>query len=155
MDFRRKLFLEKDPYCLNKTKEVFLDAVRQSVAFHKANCAQYAGILEANSFSVADIHSEEDLYKIPVLPTLYFKRNHIFSVPEEKLKIKATSSGTKGVKSNVGFDRETLFYGIFMMLRFFSYHKITSLLPVNYIVLGYEPSKHTQMGAIKTAYCAS
>lgn len=149
---RRKLFFHKNPYNIDKTKSVFLDLVKENIIFHRDNCKTYADILKVQGFDISAINTEHDLSKIPPLPTLYFKRNKLFSVPESSLKIKATSSGTKGNKSIVGFDGSTLFYGIAMMVRFFSYHKILSLIPVNYIVLGYEPSKHNQMGAIKTAY---
>lgn len=149
---RRKLFFHKNPYNIDKTKSVFLDLVKENIIFQRDNCEDYENILKAVEFDINSIQTEEDLYKIPPLPTLYFKRNKLFSVPESKLKIKATSSGTKGTHSIVGFDKSSLFYGIGMMVRFFSYHKILSLIPANYIVLGYEPSSHTQMGAIKTAY---
>ena len=46
----------------------------------------------------------EDLIRLPFLPTLYFKRHKMFSVSEKKLLIKATSSGTSGLKSEIGFD---------------------------------------------------
>lgn len=152
MDIRKKLFLTQDPYCLKETESIFLAAVRQNIAYHTMNCPHYAQLLRSFAFSVEDIQSEEDLYRIPVIPTLYFKRNRLFSVPEEKLVLNATSSGTKGVFSTVGFDRSSLFYGVGMMLRFFSYYHVVSLCPTNYIVLGYEPSSHANMGAIKSAY---
>lgn len=152
MDLRRRLVLQKDPYDLEKTDGLFLAAMRESLAFHAAHCPEYAQILEAAGFSASMLVSQEALHKIPPIPTLYYKRNRLFSLPEERLVIKATSSGTKGAQSQVGFDRKSLFYGILMMLRYFSHHKILSLLPTNYIVLGYEPSRHTQMGAVKTAY---
>ncbi|PKM73271.1 MAG: acyl-protein synthetase [Firmicutes bacterium HGW-Firmicutes-16] len=152
MDLRRKLFLRKNPYDLRKTGDLFLKAVRNDVAFHAENCPEYAQILKSFDFSIDDIDSEEMLYKVPVIPTLYYKRNYLCSMPEKKLAVKATSSGTKGSQSRVGFDKKTLFYGILMMIRYLTFHKLISLLPTNYIVLGYEPSKHTQMGAIKTAY---
>ncbi len=152
MDLRRKLFLKRNPYRIGKTAPLFLEAVRRNIASNRDGCSEYARILENCGFSPDDIASEADLAKIPVIPTLYLKRNRLFSVPEKKLAVKATSSGTKGSMSVVGFDRSSLFYGIMMMFRFFSYYRIISPIPVNYIVLGYEPSKHTDMGAVKTAY---
>lgn len=152
MDLRRKLVLQKNPYDLERTGDLFLAAVRENLAFHQAHCPEYAQILEAAGFSAHTLSSEESLHKIPPIPTLYYKRNRLSSLSEERLVIKAASSGTKGTQSQVGFDRNSLFLGILMMLRFFSHHKLLSLLPTNYIVLGYEPSRHTQMGAVKTAY---
>lgn len=152
MDLRRRLVMQKNPYDLQRTGDLFLAAMRESLAFHEAHCPEYAQILETAGFSASMLTSEEALQKIPPIPTLYYKRNRLFSLPESQLVIKATSSGTKGVQSQVAFDRRSLFYGVLMILRYFSYHKILSPLPTNYIVLGYEPSRHTQMGAVKTAY---
>lgn len=152
MDERRRLFLKRDPYSPPKDETLFLRSVKALAAHHIASCPDYARIAEAAGFTPDALHGEADLFRIPVLPTLYFKRNRLFSVPERKLCVTATSSGTKGAQSLVGFDRKSLLLGIGMMFRFFRYYGVLSPVPVNYIVLGYEPSRHTQMGAIKTAY---
>ncbi len=152
MNDRLKLFFHRNPYDLARTHGLFMNLVRDNLRFHLEHCADYARMADSQGFRVEDLQSEEDLAKIPVIPTLFLKRNRLFSMPEEKLTIKATSSGTKGAQSIVGFDLKSLIYGILMMVRFFSFYHVISLLPTNYIVLGYEPSAHTQMGAIKTAY---
>ena len=95
--------------------------------------------------------TEADLYRIPVIPTLYLKRNPLFSISPDELAVQAHSSGTKGLRSRVGFDAQSLRLGMAMMRRFFAYHKVTSLIPANYIVLGYEPGG-SDLGAAKTAY---
>ena len=147
-----KIFFPKNPYDSQKADGAFLDAVRENVRFQAAHCPEYAHILESRGFSPDELKSEADLHRIPPLPTLYFKRNSLFSVPENEFALTATSSGTKGAKSTVAFDKKTLFYGFGMAARFFLHHRVVSLLPTNYIVLGYEPGKHTTIGAIKTAY---
>jgi len=152
MNDRLKLFGQRNPYDLTKSQPIFLRLMRDTIHFHRDHCPPYRQMLETAGFHLENLTSEDYLAKIPVIPTLYFKRNRIFSIPEEKLVIKATSSGTKGAQSQVGFDLKSLLTGILMMIRFFSYHHILSLRPTNYIILGYEPSEHTQMGAIKTAY---
>lgn len=152
MPAKRKLFFQRDPYKIEEKDELFLELVKENIAFHREHCASYRAVLENCKFEIQALRTEADLYRIPVISTLYFKRNRLFSLAEDKLCIKATSSGTQGLQSMVGFDRKSLIYGIGMMYRFFSYHKVISLWPTNYIVLGYEPSMETQMGAVKTAY---
>ena len=152
MNERLKLFGQRNPYDLTNSNTVFLHLVRDAVRFHRDHCPAYKQMLETQAFLPEDLISESDLAKIPVIPTLYLKRNRLFSLPEDKLVIKATSSGTQGAQSQVGFDLNSLLTGVLMMVRFFSYHHIVSLRLTNYIILGYEPSAHTQMGAIKTAY---
>lgn len=151
MNNRYRLFSQKNPYNLEKTMHCFINAVKDNITFHQENCAEYSNILKANNFDINVLKSEDDLYKIPSIPTLYFKRNRLITVPENKLIIKATSSGTKGSHSLIGFDKKSLGYGIMMMFHFFKYHRVISLLPTNYIVLAYEPSKHNDVGASKTA----
>lgn len=152
MNDRLKLFGQRNPYDLEKSRGAFLRLMRDNIRLQREHCPAYSEMLEKAGFEPEDIATEEDLGRLPVIPTLYFKRNRLFSIPEDKLVIKATSSGTKGTQSQVGFDRKSLLSGILMMIRFFAYHHILSLRPTNYIILGYEPSDHTQMGAIKTAY---
>jgi len=146
-----KLFLGKNPY---RTKDdgAFLRAVRENVRFHAENNPKYAQILDRFGFCADDIMNEADLYKIPVLPTLYLKRNELFTVPKEKLVLKAASSGTSGRASVVGFDRKSMLYGFGMTARFFAFYHMISIFPANYIVLGFEPDGQTGLGAAKTAY---
>lgn len=151
----RKLFFHKNPYDFFHTKDIFFSAVKENVKTQCRQCPQYLQLIQTQNFSIQELKSEDDLYKIPVISSLYFKRNQLFSVPQKRIKLVATSSGTKGAQSNIGFDRKTLFYGIAMVIRFFSYHKLISAMPTNYIMLGYEPGKHSRMGAVKTAYGAS
>lgn len=152
MSYRRRLFLHRKPYDQDNTRSLFLQAVKENVLQHQTCCESYAAILRAQKFDLDSLRSEDDLHRIPVIPTLYLKRNRMMSIPEDKMLFKATSSGTQGQHSVIGFDWQSLYYGIRMMLNFFGYHHVISLMPTNYIVLGYEPSNHTQMGAVKTAY---
>ena len=152
MDIRSKLFFKKDPYARQGTEALFLRAVKENIEKNSAGCGEYARILKDKGFDPDDIREEADLARIPPIPTLYLKRNRLFSVPDSRIKVRASSSGTKGAKSEVGLDSSSLFCGIGMMFRFFSYYKVLSLEPTNYIVVGYEPSKHLGLGAAKTAY---
>jgi len=151
MKDKTKLFFGKNPYSA-KDDGAFLRAVRENVRFHAEHNPKYAQILEHCEFSLDELTDEADLYKIPVLPTLYFKRNELFTVPKEKLVLEATSSGTKGQKSVVGFDRQSMLYGVGAAARLFAYHGMISALATNYIVLGFEPDGRLGLGAAKTAY---
>lgn len=151
MNSRKKLFRLR-PYDIQAGAAYFLPAVKELLHFQQSSSCAYAAILHREQFQVDSLKTEEDLFRIPVLPTLYFKKNSLFTMPEEALRLHATSSGTKGAQSHVAFDKESYQYGLFMMCRFFAHHKVPSLLPANYIVLGYEPGDGLQMGAAQTAY---
>lgn len=151
MSLRSRLFLHKDPY-RKDGGELFLAALRSTVAKNAAGSEIYASMLDREGFSPEELQAEEDIARIPPIPTLYFKRNRLFCVPESKLLLRAVSSGTSGTQSEVGFDLSSLICGLGMLWRFFRHHKLTSIIPVNYIVLGYEPAKHMRAGAVKTAH---
>ena len=152
MDFRGRLFLRRDPYGNKGGDGLFVRAMREAVEVNAAGCPEYAAILASAGFDPDDIKTIDDIALLPPVPTLYLKRRRLFSVPEKKLIVKATSSGTHGSRSVVGLDMKTLLYGLGMMFRFFRYHGVISLIPVNYIVLGYEPKGGEEVGAVKTAY---
>ncbi len=150
-----KLFAHKDPYDISGTEDCFYSATKKIVEYHAKNCLEYRKILDASGFEMAQLNSIEDIHKIPPLTSLYFKRNNIYSITDNKIVLKAESSGTKGSKSHIAFDKKTLKYGITMMIRFFSYQKIISIKPVRYIFLGYSPKENPDLGAAKTAYHTS
>ena len=137
------------------TDRLFLAAVKENIVYHSLRCAEYGDLLERHGFSPADLHTIEDIGKIPVLPTLFLKSHDLFSMPESKLIFKATSSGTKGRPSKIGLDLNTSWLALMMVLRTFSYYRLLSIRPTNYIVLGYQPSKRNKMGAAQTAFGAT
>ena len=149
---RFRLLLKKDPYLREGNEGRFFAALRRTVKRNAEGSAEYAEMLSAHGFSPDLLKGEGDLHKLPPIPTLYFKRRRLFCVPERKLVLKALSSGTSGQRSEVGFDRSSLLLGIGMMYRFFRRHGVISLVPANYIVVGYEPTKQNSAGAVKTAY---
>lgn len=152
MDYCRKLFTYNRLYDHLGTDRLFIRAVRRNVAFHNIHCPEYASLLSSRSFCSKQLHTIEDLYELPPVPTLYLKSHRLQSIPDEKLLIKATSSGTKGKKSHIGFDFKGLYYGAYMVLRTALYHKLLSAKPTNYILLGYKPGKDNHTVISKTAF---
>lgn len=111
--------------------------------------------MKGQGFDPSCLAGIDDLWQIPPLPTLYLKSHSLFSVPYEKTLFKATSSGTNGTPSRVGIDAATSLAALRMVWTTFSHYGLISLRPTNYIVLGYEPNKHNQMGAAQTAYATT
>ena len=155
MDYRKELFAHRDLYDLKGTDDLFFKAVKQNVLFHQTHCPEYAKILRLQGFSPDSLRDISDLYRVPPIPTLFFKSHELYSLPQKKLRINVTSSGTKGRQSHIGFDAGTLYYALRMVLRTFSRHGLISLCPTNYIVLGYQLSRHNSMGVAKTAFGAT
>ncbi|MBQ8814539.1 MAG: acyl-protein synthetase [Lachnospiraceae bacterium] len=152
MSAANKLFTWKKPYELKKTDTLFLQAMQENVRHHYENSPDYARILDEKGFHPDDLREYDDLRKIPFIPTLYFKRHTMFSVPEKRLLIKATSSGTSGRRSLIGFNGSSLYRGLRMVLSLCKYHRLISLKPVHYIILGYEPARSNPSAITKTTF---
>ena len=109
MGNKGKLFLHRNPYDYEGTKSLFFNAVKENLAWHMAQCPEYAALLRAQGFSLPQLQTEADFWKIPPLPTLYLKRNRFYSVPLERQALQAASSGTQGVKRLIGLTRQDLY----------------------------------------------
>ncbi len=152
MSYRNKLFTYKKPYDLDGTNDVFLQAMRKNCLYQYEHCPDYARILDEKGFHPEDLKEYKDLEKLPFIPTLYFKRHEMFSMPQRRLLIKATSSGTSGSKSKMGFHFSSLYRGLRMVLRVGKYHGLFSLRPAHYLIFGYEPHSSNKIVFSKTAY---
>lgn len=147
-----RLFSHKAPYDTAGTDELFVRAAAENVRHHAAHCPAYRDILKEAGFSPDTLKTPADLARIPVLPTRYFKRNRIASVPERKMLLKATSSGTGGTKSLVGFDLKTLWQELKMVLRIARFHRLWSARLTRYVIFGYRPRRGKSPGAAKSAF---
>ena len=72
---RQRLFWLHQPYDLEGSDPDFLRAVRDNCAFHMARCPEYRAIADHIGFSPEQIQTIADLARLPVLPTLFYKRH--------------------------------------------------------------------------------
>lgn len=149
---RQALFWLSGPYDVPGSDGRFLRAVRDNCAYHMKHCPEYRRICEAEGFEPEHLKTMEDLEKIPVLPTLFFKRHAVFSMPRRRMGMEVTSSGTSGSFSRVGFDWGCILAEVPMVLRLGFYHKLVSSKPAHYVVLGYKPGKQDKMGVARTMF---
>ncbi len=152
MSYKNKLFKYKNAYDLEASNELFLKAMQENCAYQYANCEDYRRILDEKQFHPGDLKEYKDIEKLPFIPTLYFKRHALFSMPKRRLLIKATSSGTSGKKSQMGFNFGSLYRGLRMVLTVGKYHKLFSFKPTHFLIFGYEPNRNNKIVFSKTAY---
>ncbi len=145
MDMRGRLFSVKDPYAEN-SNELFLSAAKENFIFQYENCGEYRKI--ADSLGVT-ADALDDVSKLPVLPTLFFKRHKLTSAPS---LITATSSGTSGRYSEIGFDAGGLFCGLKMVLKVAPMRGLISPKPCHYVIMGYKPHRGNRTAVTKTAF---
>ncbi len=154
MDTALKLFYHRGIYDTKNTDTLFVRAMRENVEHHSQNCPEYAQILKLHGFSPDSVQAVDDLYKIPPIPTVFLKRHTLLST-SKKLMFTSTTSGTSGTVSRMGMDWPSNWRGLGMVLGTFFTHRLVSPRPTNYVVLGYEPAKRNQIGAVKTAYAVT
>jgi phenylacetate-coenzyme A ligase PaaK-like adenylate-forming protein len=147
--------MEKNLYNLPKNDPYFFSAVTKTVEFHRSHCEEYARLLEVSGYTSHAIKSYGDLYELPSIPTLYLKNHPMYSISPEKAVVKGTTSGTGGKKTVVALDLKTGLSALNMVRRVMSYYGVISPVPVNYIILGYQPNKANEAGAAKTAFGAT
>lgn len=153
MDHIKKLFKLKNPYDYDKSEKLFSKAIEQNCIYHYEHNVEYKALLDKLGFCPCDDGAFDDLSKLPPLPTLYFKHHLLLSVPNKKLVIKATSSGTSGQnQSMVGLDFYSLWRGFDEVKRLFAYHKFWSLKPTRFVIFGYEHKFKNQKGIAQTAW---
>lgn len=149
---RQRLFWKSRPYDLPHSDAAFLQACRDNAAYHIAHCPGYAAICEHLGFSPEQLQATDDLAKIPVLTTLFFKRKALFSMPEWRMAMKVTSSGTSGRFSRIGFDWGCILAEAPMVVRLGFRHGLVSPMPAHCVVLGYRPRKGNHTGVTRTMF---
>ena len=152
MTYTQKLFSIKDIYDTDPSEPIFVHAMMENAVFHYHNCPEYKNILDHFGFDPGSISCFDDLIRLPFIPTLYFKHHLLQSISPKKQLIKATSSGTSGRMSNIGFDFKSLNLGKKMVIKVGRYHKLWSKKPTNYIIFGYQPTKENKTAVSKTAF---
>ena len=152
MGSRLKLFRLKKPFETERSNDLFLRAMRENCAYHYAHCPEYKQILDEAKFSPDDLREYADIANMPPLPTLFFKRHHIYSMPRRRTLIRATSSGTSGQFSDIRFDTGGLWAGLQMVLTVAKQRRLLSPRPCHYIVMGYRPHRSNKTAIAKTAY---
>lgn len=86
------------------TEVLFADAMRETLAWHRARCPEFAGFLEAKGLNDDSSVAPED---IPPLLVTIFKEHRLISIPDSKIKIELTSSGTGGQRSAIVLDKRS------------------------------------------------
>lgn len=151
MKAREKLFAYNSIYDHKGSEVLFLEAMKESIEHHRNHCGFYNSLLKSRDFSIEQVQSVKDCEKILAIPAQFFKYHEILSIKREEIEIHATSSGTQGQKSQIFLDSESVRLGTIMAIKAMKYHGFISVIPTNYLILGYEPKEGNDMGNIKVA----
>ncbi|MDE7031267.1 MAG: acyl-protein synthetase [Lachnospiraceae bacterium] len=151
MKYRRRLFFVKNPYD-TQTDSAFVRAVRENFSYHCAHCLEYHTIAAQLGVRADSFHAIQDIARLPCLPTLLFKRHRLRSAPA---LIRATSSGTSGNYSEIGFDIGGLLCALVMSCKIMYRRGLFSPVPCHYLIMGYKPHRSNRTAVTKTAFGAT
>lgn len=151
MKYRRHLFYYKNPYD-TQSDNAFLNAAKENFIYQYTHCKEYGRIADGLGITADTLHTIDDIPRLPCLPTLLFKRHRLKSAPT---LIRATSSGTSGNFSEIGFDIGGLLCALRMSCKIAQKRRLISLIPCHYIVMGYKPHRGNRTAVTKTALCAT
>ena len=149
---RQRLFWLSRLYDLPASDPRFLQAVRDNCAYQCRHCPEYRAVCGAEGFAPEQLRTMDDLARLPVLPTLFFKRHAVFSMPRWRTAMHVTSSGTSGRFSRIRFDWGCILAEVPMVLRLGFFHRLVSPVPAHYVVLGYKPGRQDRMGVARTMF---
>lgn len=149
---RQRLFWRLRPYDVPGSNRAFLRACRDNCAYHIRHCPGYAAVCAHLGFSPEQLQTMEDLEKIPILPTLFFKRKTLFSMPRRRMAMEVTSSGTSGKFSRIGFDWGFFLAEAPMVVNLGFRHHLVSAKPAHCVILGYKPHKSNRTGVTRTMF---
>lgn len=145
----KKLFSYKKIYDHDGSNDLFLSAMKESILHHLENSSFYNDLLKKENFDIESIMTIDDLSKIPMIPANFLKYHEILSIDKKDVVVHATSSGTLGQKSQVFLDKDTIKLATKMAIKMMKYHNLISLVPTNYFILGYEPTKGNNAGNVQ------
>jgi len=144
---------KKEPYEVSEEMDrLFLQAMREIIAWHYDRCDFYRNLLDREEFSPGKLKSIDDIKKIPFIHANFFKTHSVRSVDEKDIEITLTSSGTMGQKSQMFFDHWSIHSGRRMVD--FVYDHFGWLNPdteTNYLVSNYEPEEGSTRGTTNTS----
>lgn len=105
------LLAKEEPfaYTASEVADLRLQNIKKSVAWHLHQCSSYAAYAARQAFDVNTLQQSADLVRVPLLPSMLFKRSCLtLGHPMTDGVENTTSSGTKGSVSIIPRDDLTL-----------------------------------------------
>jgi len=126
--------------------QMMIDACRELATFHYQHNPEIAWLYNRNGFRPESIASENDLCRIPTLGVTAMKYHLLLSLPEEKATLKLTSSGTRGQKTQIWFDADSLARVQAQLENLWQQEGLINQQPTNYLMMVYDPEEAKDLG---------
>ena len=126
--------------------QLFVEACREMALFHFQQSPELRHIYRKRGFSPDDLRSIEDIQKIPSVGVTAMKYYLMTSLPEDRAVLKLTSSGTRGQKTQIWFDQQSLDRVQMMLETLWDQEGLISRKLTNYIMFVYDPEEAKDLG---------
>jgi len=142
-----KLIAVNNAFDFNETNDtLFVEAMKENYRHHLTREPYLKYSSDKNNVSPDDINTLADIYKIPPLFVGTMKINSFASVPPEEIALTLTSSGTKGQKTQILLDADSL-----RRIEILAENTFISLgykkeKPVHYIIMAYDRKNAKDVG---------
>ncbi|MBI4424663.1 MAG: acyl-protein synthetase LuxE [Elusimicrobia bacterium] len=127
-------------------RRLMVEACREFARFHARRSADIAALYRRRGFEPDSIRTEADLARIPMLGVTAMKRYLLTSLPRERAALRLTSSGTRGQKTQIWFDADSLARVQSMLTVQWEGEGLVSDRPTNYLMFVYDPAQAKDLG---------
>jgi hypothetical protein len=123
-----------------------VSACREMAMFHAEHSKDLAHLYRRKNFDPSSISTEADLERIPFVGVQAMKYYLLTSLPGDDAVLKLTSSGTRGQKTQIWFDKDSLRRVQSQLDVLWEQEGLTSERPANYCELIYDPEEAKDLG---------
>lgn len=129
-----------------REEKSFLRAMKEAFAHHFLNCPEYQQRCLEEGFVPHDLRRPDQVFSIPYFFVTVLKYHRFVSVPEERIRLTLTSSGTQGQKSAIYLDGPTLKRIHKIVRHIYAEFGMVSRRRTNYICFTYDPEIADDLG---------
>lgn len=123
-----------------------VDACREMAMFHYRNSPEIRFLYDKRQFNPELIQVESDLARIPFIGVHAMKYLLFTSMPADRAVLKLTSSGTRGQKTQIWFDEDSLARVQKMLDVLWAQEGLVSTALTNYVNFIYDPTQAKDLG---------
>lgn len=147
LSFSEAISQIKDPWnWTSESADLFFAACKELAEFHFEHSEDIRKLYEAKGFHPSQLKEIKDLEKLPSLGVQAMKYYLLLSQPESSAVLKLTSSGTRGQKTQIWFDEESLKRVQSMLDGLWGQAGLISESPTNYLMMIYDPKDAKDLG---------
>lgn len=126
--------------------QLFVNACKEMANFHYQNNPVIKHIYDKKEFEPQSLKTISDIKRIPSIGVQAMKYHLLTSMEHTNCELKLTSSGTKGQKTQIWFDHDSLQRLQKMLYTLWNGEGLVSEKPTNYMIFIYDPKDAKDLG---------